>query len=446
MKTTRTDESPSKVRLAIEATADEVEPALDRAFRGLANEVKVPGFRKGKTPRPVLEARLGKDAVREAAIREAIPQLVAEAVKEESLAPVAPPSVEIGSYDVGGPMSLDVTVEIRPAFDLPDLSTFVVTRPSARATDEEVEEQLRRLRDRFAQLETVGRKAKRGDYVLMDLRAYVNDQTIDAATGTDLLYEVGSEGFVPELDQELDGSGAGDILRFNATLPEHVGGDHAGKEVSFQVLVKEVRQKVLPNLDDEFAKTASEFETLDELRADVRKRISQVKRLQGDVEVRNRLLEQLVEATVLEPPESLARDEMAYRLQRLADELRRAGMTVDEYLQRSEQTEEQVEGDLRRQAENSVRAQLILEEIGRREGLEVSDGEVAEEVRRHAETMGQEPAELQAQLSQSGRLGVLAGDIIRRKALDFVVERAEIRSEDPPEPELEPEPEPEKES
>lgn len=446
MKTTRTDESPSKVRLAIEATADEVEPAVDRAVRELANEVKIPGFRQGKAPRKVLEARLGREAIREAAIRAAIPQFVAAAVKDEDLAPVATPSVEITSYDVGGPMALDVTVEIRPVFDLPDLETFVATRPSVRATDEEVEEQLKRLRDRFASLETVGRKAKRGDYVLMDLRAYYNEQTIEQASGTDLLYEVGSEGFVPALDQELDGSGAGEILRFNAVLPEEAGGEFAGKEVSFQVLIKEARQKVLPDLGDEFAKTASEFETLDELREDLRKRISQVKRLQGDAEVRNRLLEQLVEATVLDPPESLVRDEMAYRLQRFADDLRRAGITVDEYLQQTGQTEEQIEADLRRQAESSVRARLILEEIGRREGLGVTGEEVTDEVRRHAETMGHEPAELQEQLSQSGRLGVLAGDIIRRKALDFVVERAEIRSEDPEEPEAASDSSPEKES
>lgn len=433
MKTTRAEESPSKIRLSIEADPEEVAPALDRAFKGLANEVKVPGFRKGKVPRPVLEARLGRDAIREAALREAIPQIVADAVREESLAPVAPPSVEVTAYDLGGPLALDVTVEVRPAFDLPDLSSFVVTRPSSKVADGEVEEQLNRLRDRFASLETVGRKARRGDYALMDLRSYYNEKTIEEATGQDLLYEVGSGGFVDQLDSELDGSGAGDILKFNAALPEQAGGEFGGKEVSFQVLVKEVREKKLPALDDEFAKTASEFETLNDLRADLRSRIADVKRAQGDVEIRNRLLQQLVEATDLDAPESLVDQELAYRIQRFSQQLSAAGMSIDEYLQRSEQTDAQLEADLRRQADESVRAQIILEEIGRREELQASGDEVADEVQRHAEAMRLDAGELQERLSREDRLSVLAGDIIRRKALDLAVQRAEIRSEDPEE-------------
>lgn len=434
MKTTRTQESPSRVRLSIEADADELEPAVERAFRHLAQEVKVPGFRKGKVPRQVLESRIGKDAIREAALREAVPEFLSRAVREESLVPIAPPAVEVTEFEQGGRLAFDALVEVRPEVRLPDLGTLVATRRSARPTDEEIDEQLHRLRERFATLEAVSRQARRGDYVLADLRCYVHDKQVDEATATDLLYEVGSGSFVPELDGELDGGRAGDILKFNATLPEGFKSEEAGKEVSFQVLVKEVRQKIFPALDDDFAKTASELDTLGELREDLGRRIGEIKRIQNEVDVRNHLLEQLVDTADVEPPESLVREEMAYRAARFAEQLRAAGLSLDAYLSQVGTTEDQLEQDLRKQGERSVRARLVLEEIARREELSAAAEEVEEELRYHAEQARHDADDLRKELERSGRLGVLAGDIIRRKALNLLVERAEIREEDADQP------------
>jgi trigger factor len=430
VKTTRTDESPSRIRLSIEAEADELKPAVDRAFAQLAQEVKVPGFRKGKVPRPVLQTRLGKDAIREATLREAIPLLLSQAVRDEELAPIVPPTVEVKDFEESH-IAFEAVVEVRPEIKMPELSTLVATRASATPSDDEVTEQLNRLRERFASLETVSRPARRGDYVLIDLRSYVHDVQIDQATATDLLYELGSGSFVPELDQNLDGTRTGDILKFNATLPEGFG-EHAGKEVSFQVLVKEVKQKNLPSLDDEFAKTASEFDSLDQLRGDIATKVSEIKRIQNDIEVRNHLMEQLIDNADVEPPESLVREEMAYRAARFADQLRSAGVTLERYLSESETTEEGLESDLRRQADRNVAARLVLEEIAKRESLTVTAEEVEEELRYHAEQSQVEPDELRKDLERSGRLAVLAGDIIRRKALNVLVERAEIRDEDAP--------------
>lgn len=434
MKTTRTDESPSRIRLAIEASAEDVAPALDRAFKRLAGEIKIPGFRQGKAPRAVLEARLDRAEIREAALREALPMLVARAVREEDLSPLVPPSVEVTSYDLGGDLAFDATVEVRPEIRLPDLSSFVVSRPSARVTDEELTSQLDRVRERFARLETVGRPARGGDFALIDIRGYHNDETIEPATATDLLYEIGSATPVPELDGELEAKRAGDILKFNAVLPENFAGDHAGKEISFQVLVKEVREKIVPAADDEFAQSASEFATLEDLRADLRRRLEDVKRAQVDAEVRSRLLDQVVDSVDLDPPPSIVEEEMAYRLSRFVEQLKRAGLTIDRYIEASGQSESQIEEDLRRQADRNVRAQMILEEIGAREEIAASEDEVAEEVREAAESAGTDPSDLRKRLERSGRLGALAGDIIRRKALSLVLERAEIRDEEPPGP------------
>jgi trigger factor len=429
MKTTLTRESATTVRLAIEATEEDLAPATDRAFKKLGREIKVPGFRKGHVPAKVIEARLGRQAIREVALQEAIPLLYAQAVVEEQLEPVAPPKIEVTSPDDAAGISMDVTIEVRPEIALPDYAGIAVNRPPATVTDEEVEDQLQRLRERFAQLETVSRNAVKGDYVLMNLRTYRHDTTIEQATGSDLLYELGSGGLTPDLDANLEGKRAGEIVKFNTTLPEGQG-EYAGQEVSCEVLVKEVRAKQLPDLDDELAKTASEFDTLDELRNDVREKLGAIKRSAVDGEVRNRVLETLVNAAEFEVPNALVEEEYTFRLQRFSEQLRAAGLSVDDYLQQTEQTEEQVESDLRVQAERNVRAQLLLEELGKKEGLTASDAELDEEIARHAAALNAEAAELRKQLESKGRLGALAGDIIRRKALDFVVERADVTYED----------------
>lgn len=440
MKTSLTRDSASKVRVQVEATSEEVEPAVERAVRSLSNEVKVPGFRKGHVPRKVLETRLGADALRDAVLREAIPELLQKATEEETLAPIAPPQVEVTTYDLGKDLTFEATIEVRPEIELPDFSLLSTTRPSTKATPEEIDDQLQRMQDRFSTLETIQRPARVGDYLLVDIHTTLHGTEIAELSGNDQLYELGNAWPVKELDDELTGKRTGDILKFNATIPQTLGGEHAGKEVTFQVLVKEVREKKLPALDDEFAKTSSEFETLDDLRADLAQRIEKVKAIQADAEVRNRILEQVLDDVEVEAPESLVQSEMAYRLQRLEEQLRAAGMTLDQYLKAQNLTEEQIEGDLRSQADRNVRAQLILEEIGRREGFQVSEDELREEVRYHAETLRTDPAQLAKELGERGRLMALAGDIIRRKALNLLVERAEVKDEDSTGDEQSPEP------
>jgi len=430
MKTSLTRDSASKVRVQVEATSEEVEPAVQRAVRSLSNQVKVPGFRKGHVPRKVLETRLGAEALRDAVLREAIPELLQKATEEETLAPVAPPQVEVTSYDLGADLSFEATVEVRPEIELPDFAMLSTTRPSSEATPEEIDDQLKRMQDRFSTLEPVQRPARAGDYMLVDIHTTLHGNEIAELSGNDQLYELGSAWPVKELDDELAAKRTGDIVKFNATIPEGLGGEHAGKEVTFQVLVKEVREKKLPPLDDEFAKTSSEFETLDELRADLAQRIEKIKAVQADAEVRNRILEQVLDDVEVEAPESLVQSEMAYRLQRLEEQLRTAGLTLDQYLTSQNLTEEQIEADLRGQADRNVRAQLILEEVGRREGFQVSEEELREEVRYHAETLRTDPDQLAKELGERGRLMALAGDIIRRKALNLLVEKAEVKDED----------------
>ncbi len=428
MKTTVNQEGPTKVRISVEATPDEVAPALDRAFERLAGEVKVPGFRQGKVPRKVLEARLDPDQIRQVALEEAVPILWRQAITDNEVKPITLPEIDVKSYDDAG-LTFEALFEVRPEINLPDFSRISVERPSATVTDEELEEQLKRLQERFATLETVAHPARAADFALIDLKGYRNDKEIPEASATDLLYEVGTERFVPELDKELEGKRQGDILKFNATLPESYPGEFSGHEISFQVLVKEIRQKNLPALDDEFAKSASEFDTLDELRADLRTRIEELKRVSADAEVRNRLLEKVIEEASVPVPDALVNDELSYRVARFSDQLRQAGVTIDQYLERTGQSEEQITDDLKGQAERNVAAQLILDEVGRREELEASEEDLQAELLTHAQAMQKKPEELRENLASSGRLGALSADIIRRKALDLIVERAEVKEE-----------------
>jgi trigger factor len=430
MKTTLTRENAATITLAVEASADEVAPAIEKAVRKLGGEVKIPGFRKGHVPRKVLETRLGRDALKEATLREAVPMILAKAVEEESLQPIAPPSVNITGYDLDAELLFDATVEVRPEITLPDFHLLSATRTSTEATDEEIAEQLTRLQDRFATLDDVSRPARAGDFAQIDIFCKVNDQDIEQLSGKDQLYEVGSGFPIAELDSELDGKSVGDIVKFNATIPESLGiEEFGGKEVTFTVFVKQVKQKVVPTLDDEFAKTSSEFETLDELRNDVAERIAKVKAVQADADVRNKVLEQVLDDVEVDLPQSLVQDEMAYRIRRLDEQLRGGGLTLERYMEMQGITEEQLEADLRAQAERNVKAQLILEEIGKREGFTVSEDELREEVRFHAETLRMQPQDLAKQLDDRGRLLALAGDIIRRKALNHLVEKAEITQE-----------------
>lgn len=430
MQTTVSREGPTRVRLTVEVPPDEIKPAADRAFKRLASQVKIPGFRPGKAPRSLLEARLDKEEIKDMIVREAVPQFYAQAVVGESIDPVASPKIEVTSFEDGESLTFEAIVEVRPEISLPDLSKIRVTRPSWQATAEDIDNQMERLADRFASLEPVERPATAGDYVLIDIKGMWNDEEIENATANDMLYEAGSGRIVPELDAEVLGKKAGDILKFNAVLPEHFGATWGGRDVTFQVLVKEVRQKNVPAIDDEFAKTAGEFETLDEMKADLADKISRIKKSGAEAEVRSRILDALVEQVPVVAPDSMVDEEVAYRLHRLSDQLREAGVTLDDYLASAETTEEEIEADVRKQADRSVSAQLILEEIARKEELQVDDDELDAEIGRLAEATGEKASEVRKRLEQAGRVGVVAGDILRRKALDLVAEKADIKEED----------------
>jgi trigger factor len=409
------------VKLTVEVPPEEFAKDLDRAYRRLAQQVRVPGFRKGKVPRRIIDAQIGRDAVLDEFVHDTVPAYYARAVRDNDLAPISDPEVNVEQAEEGRPLVFTATLEVRPRIAV-DYSNVAVPMPSTDVTEADVEEFIDRLRDRFAELEAVAHPARRGDYVIADVRAYTHDQQLDDLTFTDQLYEVGSEQIVSELDRELEGKRKGEIVKFNAALPESLG-ERAGQEVSFQVLVKEVKAKRLPEVNDEFAKMASEFDTLDELRSDLREKLTEAKRQQARGELRDLTLEEMVSRVDVDLPERLVDEETDRRVEQATERAERAGMTLQQVLESQGWDELRLRRDARAHAERAIKADLVLEAVARQEGLSVTADELQQAVADLARGLGKEPKEIAKVLERSGQVGALAGDIIRSKALDLLVER-----------------------
>jgi trigger factor len=430
MQTTVQETDKHKVRLTVEVEPDRVGKDLDRAYRKIAQQIKIPGFRKGKVPRKVIDAQIGRDAVVGEFIEDSVPAYYREAIREHELAPITEPDIDLQDLVEGEPLVFTADVEVRPRLTLgqEEYKGVEVRRPRVSISDAEVNELLDRLRDRFAELETVSRPARTGDYILIDLRATVHDQEIAEATRPDYLYEVGSGEFTGKLDDELRDKRAGEILRFNAPLDERFG-ERAGQEVSFQVLVKEVKGKRLPEADDEFAKTASEFDTLDELRGSLREQLERNKERAADAEVRDLVLQALVDRVDVDLPDTLIDEETEHRVLHARERAERAGTTLDQLLETQGFDELRFRSDARAHATRAVKADLVLEAVARNENLEVTADELGTEIAQLAQMLGRDVKEVARSLERSGQVVSLAGDIIRSKALDLLVENAEITSE-----------------
>ncbi len=418
----------NKVRLTVEIPAAEFEKAVDAAFRKIAGEVKIAGFRPGKAPRQLLEAQLGSGVAREQALRDALPNYYADAVAAEDIDVIAPPEIDVTAGEVDGDVHFDAVVEIRPIVKVDGYSGLQVEVPNPEVPDDAVDAQIDMLRDRFADLEEKAGPLTEGDYAQIDIKGSVHDEVIDALSATDFLYEVGSGALVPKLDEELRGKKAGDILKFNDALPERFG-DRAGEDVSFQVLIKEGKRKVLPELTDEWVSEVSEFETLDELRADARQRLDLYAKVQTQMLVRDKVLEAAARLVTDELPDALVVGEMERRLHDLAHRLERQGATIAQYLAATGQEQEAFVADLRAGSTLGVQADLALRSVVAQEGIEATDADVDAEIARLAERAEETPAKVRREFEQRGTLEAVRSDIARGKALQFMVDHATVVDE-----------------
>jgi trigger factor len=425
MRATASAVEGNRVRLSVEMDEDEVDRAVVQTARRLAGQLRVPGFRPGKVPRQVLEARLGGSSVlREQAIRDALPDMYAQAVVDTEVDPIAAPDIDIVSGADKGAVSFDAVVEVRPTVAIPGYAGLVVTIPSIEVTEEDVDKQIDRMREQFGELVPVGRPARDGDHVTIDLvgkRPGDDDVHVE-----DYLYEVGSGSEIPGLDEQLRGAVPGDILEFTTTLP---ASDGSATDASVKVLVKDVKEKVLPEPSDEWAAEASEFETLEELREDLKAQISRLRLSQARLALNDRAmaaLEELVEDTI---PEALVESELQERVHDLAHRLEERHMTVEQFLRISGQDEEALLAGLRTGAERSVKADLALRALAEAEDLQVTDEELDQYFEAMAAQTGLKAKQVRDRIDRSGRLPAVRSEQRKAKALAWLLENVELVDE-----------------
>ena len=429
MNTNVTDAGPFEKLLTLQVPESDLEAAKSSAARRLSHDLKIKGFRPGKAPRRIVEATVGPERLRSEAIDDLLPSLVADALRAADLNPAVPPQVE-NMKDIDDGLEVEVKIATWPELDhVPAYEALEVEVSQPEPTEEELERQLTRLRDQFADLEPAERPAVDGDFVSINLSATRDGAPVEEAAANDLLYEVGSGSFVEGLDTELPGSAAGAIIKFDAPLPEGFG-DLAGQEVTMQVLVKEVRQKRLPDLTNEWVAEATEFETVDELRQELSEQIEGVKRDMARNELRTNLLEVLLAEVDLELPGSIVDAEMENTLHRFAHQLEGQGISIADYLKVTGQDQQVFVDDLRNQADRNVRTDILLEAVATAAGLEVAPEELDEVVVALAGQAERDVEEYRAEFAESVQEKAVMGDILKRKALEVLLESAVPVDED----------------
>ena len=427
MKSTVEQLSPTRVRINVEVPFEELKPDFDRAYKALAQQIRIPGFRPGKAPAKLLEARVGRGAVLEQVVNDALPTKYSEAVSTQELKVIGQPEIDITKMDDGEELAFTAEVDVRPEIELPDYSAISVSVDPVKIEDGDVDEQLLSLRQRFGTLTGVDRAVVDGDFVSIDLSATVDGKNVEEASATGLSHEVGSGQLIEGLDEAIIGLKAGESKDFTSTL---VAGDYAGQEAVVSVKVDTVKERELPEADDDFAQLASEFDTLDELKADLRERVGRVKRVEQAGEIRHSVLEKLLETTDIPVPEAVVKAEVDNAVHEAVHGLDHDEDKFAELLEAQGSSREEFDADAQKSAERSVKVQLLLDTIADAENTQVGQEELTERIIFQAQRYGVSPDQFIQQIQQANQLGALFADVRRGKALASVVDRVSVTDTD----------------
>ncbi|MEE2034050.1 trigger factor [Rhodococcus chondri] len=423
MKSTVEQLSPTRVRINVEVPFEELQPDFDRAFQSLAGQVRIPGFRPGKAPRKILEARVGRGAVLEQVVNDAIQSRYNEAVTENAVKVISQPEIDVTKLEDGVELVFNAEVDVRPEVALPDYSEIAVTVDPVEITDEDIEEQLLSLRQRFGTLTGVDRPVQDGDFVSIDLSATVDGEEVPEAATEGLSHEVGSGQLIDGLDEAIIGLSAGESKEFTSTL---VAGEYAGKEAVVTVKVNTVKERELPEADDEFAQLASEFDTIDELKADLRERVGRVKQVEQAGQIRDKVLEVLLDTVEIPLPEAVVQAEIDSALHDAIHELDHDESQLDKLLEAQGTSREEFDTEARESAERSVKTQLLLDAIAEAENTTVEQEELTERIFFQAQRYGIPPEQFIQQISQANQLGAIFADVRRGKSLGIVVDQVTV--------------------
>jgi trigger factor len=414
---------PTRAKLTVEVPFEELKPSLDKAYKSIAQQINVPGFRRGKVPPMVIDRQVGRGAVLQEAINEVVPQKYVEALQNHDLQPLAQPDVEVTRIDDNEAIEFTAEVDVRPEISVPDWHGLEAEVEDVSVSDDDVDEQVEALRERFGTLAEVDRPAADGDFVTIDLVATQDGKPVEGAEVSEMSYRVGRGGMLEGLDETLVGMAAGDERTFSSQL---VGGDLVGQDVDVQVRVSKVQEQELPAYDDEFAQLASEFDTAEELTADVRTRLGNGRRLEQAAAARDAVLERLLEQVEVPLPETLVADELTERRRSIEQQLAFAGMTFDKYLEDEGQTQEEFEADLERRVRDALAAQFILDKVADQLEVGVDQPELTDHMLRRAQQSGQDPQEFVNHMLEHNHVPELVAEIRRGKALAQIVESARV--------------------
>jgi len=415
--------NPTRVKLTVEVPFEELKPSLDAAYKKIGQQITIPGFRRGKVPAAIVDQRIGRGAVLEEAVNSALPTLYLQALQENEVKPLSAPDIDVTQFTDGELLEFTAELDVVPTITLPEYEGLEVTVPDAVVADEDVEEQVQALRERFGSLTDVERPAAEGDFVTIDLAASKDGEAIEAAQASELSYQVGKGTMLDGLDDALDGMSAGESKTFETTL---LAGEAAGEPVEVEVRVSAVREQELPALDDEFAQTASEFDTVDELRDDLRERLVRARRVEQASAARDAVLEKLLELVEVPLPEQLVTDEATARQRQIEEQLSYAGMTMSQYLESEGQDEEGLLEDLDQRVRESLAAQFVLDEVARTQQLSVDESELTQHIVRRAQQAGVRPEEYAQQVMQENQVPAMVSEVARGKALALIVESANV--------------------
>ncbi len=424
MKSTVERLSPTRVRINVEVPFDELKPDFDRAYKKIAQQVNVPGFRKGKVPARIIEARLGRGVVLEQDVNDAIPTRYSEAITSaEDVSPLGQPKIEITEITDNERLAFTAEVDVRPDITLPELSTLAVQVDGATVADADVDEALDSLRARFATLTGVERPAAKDDFVQIDLAATVDGEPVEEAQTSGLSYQVGTGGLIDGIDDAVTGLSAGESATFPTTL---VAGVYKDREAEVTVTVTAVKERQLPDADDEFAQLASEFDTLDELTADLRTRLGRVRQMEQLATARDKVLDALVEATDVPLPDGVVQSEIDARVHDAIHPFDHDETKFADFLGENGKTREEFDTESREDAEKSVRVRLVLDALAEAQEVTVSQEELTERIVFQAQQYQMPPEEFVRRIQEAGQLAAIYADVRRSKALIAAVRAATV--------------------
>ncbi|GED97567.1 trigger factor [Gordonia crocea] len=423
MKTSVEQLTPTRVKLSVEIPFDELSSEFDRAYATLAQQVRIPGFRPGKAPAKLIEARVGRDAVLAQVVNDALPAKYGQAIEEADVKAIGQPDIELGELVDGAPVTFTAEVDVRPEISLPDFASLAVTVDALKSDEDAVAEQLEGLRERFGTLKAVERGAQTGDHVTLDLEATVDGKPVPDATTEGLSHEVGSGQLIDGLDEAVTGLKAGEEAEFTTKL---VAGEFADSDATVKVKVGAVKERELPELDDEFAQLASEFDTIDELRESARGRVEQSKKIEQANQIRDKVLDDLLEKVEFPVPETIVDAEVEGQLEEVLHSIGHDEAMFERLLEAQGTTREEFETNARENAERGVRTQLLLDAIADQEETEVSQEELTQQIIFASQRYGMAPQEFVNQLQQAGQIGALYADARRNKALSSIISRVAV--------------------